>query len=112
MPDWYYVDNITDNEAHHLVLLEDLRSEDPVLWALANHKMTSLSIARHINWPHTYTLNRLRALKHEGLVWDREGRRQVIWNLTEDSPHQELKLWVSQQWLEGGVFRRIDRNDE
>jgi hypothetical protein len=112
MPDWYYVENITDDQAHHLVLLQDLRTDDPVIWALIQGLHTSESIAKLINWPHTYTLNRLRALKNEGLVWDSEGRASVIWALEPNDDHDELQRWVTAQKQPGGLFRRIDRNDE
>lgn len=104
--DWHYTDNITPIQAHHLVLLDDLREVHPVTWALLLGYKTSESIARHICWPHTTTLDALRQLKSQGLVWDSEGRRSVIWNFDPDKDLAELQLWVIAQRRPGGLFRQ------
>lgn len=102
--DWYYIDGITPTQAHHLILLDDLRESDPVTWALVLGLKTSESISRHICWPHTLTLHQLRQYKSQGLVWDTEGRRAVIWTFTPDMRLAELQLWVYQQRRPGGIF--------
>jgi hypothetical protein len=113
MPDWYYVDNITPEQAATLTELENLRTDFPVYWALIQGYQTSESIAKLINWPHTYTLNTLRSYKTDGGVTDQEGIASVVWKLTDGVPeYLEYQRWVHRQKQPRGLFRRIDRNDE
>jgi len=103
--DWHYIDGITPTQAHHLVLLEDMRETEPVTWALIMGLKTCESIAKHIGWPYTTTLAKLRDLKSQGLVWDTEGRRAIVWDFEPTKSLAELQLWVIDQKRPGGLFR-------
>jgi methionine synthase II (cobalamin-independent) len=103
--DWHYIDDVSPTQAHHLVLLEDLREAEPITWALLKGLKTSETIAAHICWPHHTTLDKLRELKSQGLVWDTEGRSSVIWNFNPTKELYQLQLWIIAQRRPGGIFR-------
>lgn len=110
--DWYNVYGITPEQADYLSRLDILRAEEPILWALINGKVTSLTICKDINWPHDYVLGRLRIMKQEGLVWDSEGPRSIHWHMVEGAEYHELRLWVRRQWMAGGLFYRNEQPQE
>lgn len=111
MEDWADDIDLTIEQADHLNNLDDLRVEDPILWAMVQGVRTSRSIAARICWPHDYTLFRLREYKSNFLVEDSEGKRSIEWRLMGDY-HRELASWVHAQKGTGGLFLPEDRNDE
>lgn len=110
--DWYTVYGIDDEQAHHLSQLDDLRTTEPIVWALIQGQRTSDTIAKYIAWPHDYVLARLRRLKEEGLVEDSEGKASVIWAMVNDAEYHDLRRWVLAQKGINGLLRRSNRTDE
>lgn len=111
-PNWYHDRDLTTEQADYLDGLESLRVEQPIVWALINGLQTSRSIAKRINWPHDWVVLGLRKYKKEGLVYDLEGRRSVIWQLAEDeTEHYDYKRWVAVQGMPGGLFNPHETNE-
>jgi hypothetical protein len=103
--DWYHDRDLTTEQADYLYGLEDLRRDNPIVWALIQGLHTSQSIAKLINWPHDWTLIKLRELKSEGLVWDSEGKASVLWHFHPDEEeHLDYQRWVAAQRQPGGIF--------
>lgn len=95
--------DLTTQDAEALAELDDLRTNDPIVWALINGVQTSRSIAKRINWPHDWVLITLREFKRDSIVYDIEGKASVIWQLNDDD-YLRLKDWVARQWVTGGLF--------
>lgn len=111
--DWYTVYGIDDHDAYQLTDLDDLRTTEPIIWAMVQGKQTSLAISQLISWPHDYTLGILREYKHEGRVWDREGRRSILWDFGENQTDDiDLRTWVQAQRRPGGLFSRPEEQQE
>lgn len=112
-PDWYHDRDLTTEQADYLAGLQTLRTEQPVVWSLINGLQTSRSIAKRINWPHDWVMIQLRELKRQGLAYDLEGRRSVIWHISEDEKeHIDYMNWVRLQWLPGGLFNPHEQRQE
>ena len=111
--DWYHDPDLTTEQADYLSGLEELRIEQPIIWALLCGIQTSRSIARHIAWPHEDVLLKLRELKREGLVYDTEGRRSILWQFhPNESEHLDYQRWYRAQSKPGGLFNPAERRDE
>lgn len=109
-PNWHADRDLSTEDADALEQLEELRCYDPIIWAITSGIMTSRSIAKLIHWPHDWVMIELKRLKKEGIVWDSEGRRSILWQLT-DGGDQHLRGWVARQKLTGGIFNPLDRNE-
>lgn len=111
--DWYSIYGINDDQAYHLTELDNLRTSSPIIWALVQGKHTSLAISQLICYPHDYTLGRLREYKREGMVWDHEGRKSILWNIHEDYLDKIfLRDWVQAQRRAGGLFYRNEESQD
>lgn len=110
--DWDWADDpeITIVEADKLNELDKLRRRTPIIWALVHGLQTSRSIAGWVCWPHYYVIWQLRKYKEEGLVYDNEGRRHVVWRFDTRSSDPEVKHWLAlRKWIQaqqrdGGLF--------
>jgi hypothetical protein len=112
MEDWADDIDLTTDQADHLNRLDDLRVEDPILWAMVCGVRTSRSISGRITWPHDYTLFKLREYKRDYRVIDTEGKRSVEWHFSEvEDELRELARWVHANKGTGGLFLP-DENDE
>lgn len=111
--DWYHDPDLTTEQADYLDGLDELRIENPVIWALLCGMQTSRSIAKLICWPHDDVLLRLREYKKEGLVYDEEGKASMLWHFHPDeTEHLDYKRWVHTQRQPGGLFNPVERRDE
>jgi len=114
--DWLSTSNIYHyghENAHDLQALDDLRVEDPILHCLVTGTRTAQRIAARMTWPHAEVLLMLREYKKQNRVYDIEGQRSVEWHLTEcEDELLQLQSWVRAQVQPGGLFGRINRNDD
>lgn len=112
MIDWHDDIDLTPEQATYLNRLDELRLDDPILWAMTQGVRTSRGIASRITWPHDYTLHTLRQYKRDYRVIDTEGRRSVEWHFSEvEDELRELARWVHANKGTGGLFLPHE-NDE
>lgn len=111
--DWYHDHSRTMHEQDHLAGLEEMRIDKPVVWALLMGNTTSRSIASTIAWPHEDVMIELRRLKGEGLIFDTEGQKSVLWGFSVyEKEHREYVEWVRDQKRPGGLFNPRESSDE
>lgn len=108
---WYHEHDAST--ADILYNLQDLRTENPIVWALIQGLHTSRSIAARLCWPHDDVLFHLRQLKQQGTVYDTEGKRSILWYLSPDErQYRYYEAWVARQKQRGGLFNPIEEAQE
>lgn len=104
-PDWYHDRDLTTEEADYLAGLDEIRANQPLVWALVCGLQTVPTIAKTICWPQDWVLLKLRELKKDDIVFDSEGKRSVLWQfMPHECEYLEYKAWVLRQKLKGGLF--------
>lgn len=82
IPNWQW-HNTGDRVTREL--LDDYRSDHPILWALCVGHRTARAIANALAMPYDIVLYELRQYKNrDGLIEDAESARAVVWGIIDD----------------------------
>lgn len=100
-PDWHILlEPPNHHHIDHLDELENLRTNDPVLWLIITGARTSVWIAKRLAWPHETVLTHLRQYKAEGYLFDYEGPRNILW-ATCPGIYEDLLAWLEERRRKG-----------
>lgn len=94
IPSWHWHNT---GHTHTRELLDDYRTDHPILWALCVGHRTARAIANALAMPYDVVLYELRQYKNrDGLIEDFESQRAVVWRII-DEDMVELKAFALAQ---------------
>lgn len=102
IPDWEW-HNLPDEDMRILDALDDLRRDEPIVWAMVLGHRNSHRIAQSLGMPHETVLYELRRYKRREITIDEQLDSGIVWRLLDDH-HLELRRWVA-------ALRKKDRLD-